>query len=111
MTAQRRNKRKSRSELTQRLKRRFYKGAATATLIYVILSLIKFHGQFQYLPYELTVTWAVFLLCYTTLKEVLRWNDVNDEEIYHGELWAGLLLAGATWMLVWNLVRTWSLHL
>ncbi len=106
-----RYRRKNASALSTALRRRFYKGAAVATLAYVVLSLISFHGQFSPLPYELAVIWAVFLLCYTTLKEMLRWNDFDDEEVYHGELWAGLVLTGAIWMIGWNIVRAWILHL
>src|SRR3989344_4030795 len=95
--------------LSRRLKRRFYKGAAAATLIYVALSLLRFPGEIPYLPYMLAVVWAVFILCYTTFKEVLKWNDLNDKEseAYHGEFWASVILAGAGWMIMWNIVREW----
>src|SRR6266481_5758815 len=108
---QRRHKRKNAYARTHELKLRFYKGAAIATSIYVVLSLIKFHGQYTYLPYELAVTWAVFLFCYATFKEVLRWNDGSEEETYYGELWMMILLSGAAWILVWNLVRVWVFSL
>jgi hypothetical protein len=107
----RQQSRKDADALRIRLKRRFYKGAAIATISYVALSLIKFHGQYSDLPSELAIIWAVFLLCYTTTKEIFRWSDVGDTEIYHGELWMGVLLAGAAWMIAWNIGRIWIYHL
>jgi hypothetical protein len=104
-------KRKTTYDSNKNLKRRFYKGAAIATLVYVTLSLIKFHGQFPYFPYELTTTWAVFLLCYTSFKEMLRWNDIDDGETYHGGLWTLLVLGGAIWMITWDVIRTLGFHL
>ena len=107
----RQHRRKSPDDLGAKLKRRFYKGAAIATAAYVTLSLIRFHGEYSYLPYALAVIWAVFLLCYTTFKEVIRWSDVGDEEeVYHGEFWAGLVVAGMGWMIGWNIVREWAFH-
>ncbi|MDO8504756.1 MAG: hypothetical protein Q7S36_02785 [Candidatus Liptonbacteria bacterium] len=106
----RRKKRKTAYAVNKRLRRKLYYGAAIATSVYVVLSLIRFHGEFAYLPYVLALIWAVFLLCYTTIKEVFRWNDAEDKEIYHGELWAGLVLAGAAWMIIWNLARAWIFH-
>jgi hypothetical protein len=111
MKSPRRNKRKNADALSKQLRRRFYKGAAIATTAYVVLSLIKFHGQLSDLPSQLAIIWAVFLVCYTTFKEVLRWNDVGDVDIYHGELWAGVVLAGAAWMITWNIVRSWVFNL
>lgn len=107
----RRYKRKSAYALSGQWRLRFYKGAAFATLAYVVLSLIKFHGQLSYLDYELAVIWAVSLLCYTSFKEVLRWNDVNDTNAYNGELWAGIVVGGALWMIIWNIVRAWAFNL
>ncbi|GEM_PF-3733315 len=107
----RRDKRKNAYALSRELRRRLYKGVAFATLAYVALSLVRFHGRFPYLPYELAIIWAVSLLCYASLKEVFRWNDVGDEEVYHGELWAGLVLAGAAWMIAWNIGRSWIFNL
>ncbi|MEK9179824.1 MAG: hypothetical protein AAB897_00190 [Patescibacteria group bacterium] len=108
----RQNKRNNRAhELSKRLRRRFYKGAAVATLAYVTLSLVSFHGELENLPFILAVIWAVFILCYTTFKEVLRWSDAGEEEIYHGEFWASLVIAGAAWMIAWNIGRAWFFHL
>lgn len=105
------NRRKHPYTLNKQLRRRFYNGAAIATLVYVLLSLVRFHGQFSYLPYVLAVIWAVFLLCYTTIKEAVRWSDIDDPETYRGELWAGIVIAGAAWMILWNIVRAWIFHL
>ena len=107
----RHHKRKNTYDLRKRLKRRFYKVAAIATLVYVTLSLIKFHAELHYLPHELGLTWAVFLLCYTSFKELLRWNDVEDTETYRGGLWAALVIGGAIWMIGWNIVRVWAFRL
>lgn len=106
-----RYKRKNAYALSRQLRRRFYKGAAIATLLYVILSLVKFHGQLSYLPYELAIIWAVFLLCYSSLKEVLRWNGVDDAKAFHGETWVALVIIGALWMILWNIGRVWIFHL
>ncbi|HUZ92447.1 MAG TPA: hypothetical protein VNG29_00415 [Candidatus Paceibacterota bacterium] len=107
----RRNKRNDAYALSRQLRRRLYNGVAVATLAYVVLSLIRFHGQFPYLSYELAIIWAIFLLCYATIKEVLRWSGEHEEETYHSELWAIIVLAGAAWMIGWNILRTWFLHL
>ncbi len=107
----RQNKQNKAYVLSKKLRRRFYRGAAVTTLAYVGLSLVSFHGEFSYFPYALAIIWAVFLFCYTSFKEALRWNNASDDEIYHGELWAALLLAGATWMIVWNIVRVWIFRL
>ncbi|MDP2599026.1 MAG: hypothetical protein Q8P49_04300 [Candidatus Liptonbacteria bacterium] len=106
----RRNKRKNAYALSK-LRSRLYKGVAATTLIYVVLSIVRFHGEFSYLPYILAIIWAVSLLCYTSLKEVLRWNDVGETDVYHGELWASVVVAGAAWMIIWNVVRAWIFNL
>ncbi len=106
-----RHKRETADARSRLWRRRFYDGAAIATVLYVVLSIITFHGHLTYLPYELSLTWAVFLLCYTSFKEVLRWNNLNDTEPYRGEMWAGLVLAGALWMIAWNIGREWIFHL
>lgn len=106
-----RQKRKDADARSRALRRRFYKGAAIATAVYVGLSLIKFHAQLPYLTYELVVIWAVFLLCYASFKEVLRWNDVDDPKSYDGDFWAALVVVGAVWMIVWNIGRVWIFHL
>ncbi|MDO8516247.1 MAG: hypothetical protein Q7S28_03290, partial [bacterium] len=36
-----------------------------------------------------------------------RWNDLGDDEIYHGEMWTAVVLAGWVWMMAWNFARTW----
>ena len=104
-------KRKTPNDFSKRLKRRFYRIAAITTLVYVTLSLIKFHGELDYLPHELAITWAVFLLCYTSFKELLRWNDIQDATTYRGGLWAALVLGGGIWMVSWNIVRVWAFNL
>src|SRR3989344_4785187 len=104
-------KRKTPNDFSKRLKRRFYRIAAITTLVYVTLSLIKFHGELDYLPHELAITWAVFLLCYTSFKELLRWNDIEDATTYRGGLWAALVMGGAIWMISWNIIRVWALNL
>ncbi|OGY99112.1 MAG: hypothetical protein A2945_05345 [Candidatus Liptonbacteria bacterium RIFCSPLOWO2_01_FULL_52_25] len=104
-------KHKTPNDLSKRLKRRFYKIAAITTLVYVTLSLIKFHGELSYLPNELAITWAVFLLCYTSFKELLRWNNIEDAATYRGGLWAALVLGGGIWMIAWNIVRAWAFNL
>lgn len=105
-----RYKRKTADARSRALRRRFYQGAAVATVVYVLLSLVKFHGEFEYLSLELAVIWAVFLLCYTTFREVVRWNEA-DTQSYRGELWAALVVGGAYWMIVWNILRAWVFHL
>lgn len=105
----RQHRRKNADTPSRQLRRRFYKGAAIATVSYVALSLVRFHGEYSYLPYALAVIWAVFLLCYTSFKEVLRWSDAGDEEeVYHGEFWAGLVVGGMAWMIAWNIIREWA---
>lgn len=105
-----RHKRKTADARSRALRRRFYQGAAAATVAYVALSLVKFHGEFEYLSYELAVIWAVFLLCYTTFREVVRWNE-SDTQSYRGELWAALVVGAAYWMIIWNIMRAWVFHL
>src|SRR3989344_2142042 len=104
-------KRKTPNDFSKRLKRRFYKIAAITTLVYVTLSLVKFHGELDYLPQELAIIWAVFLLCYTSFKEMLRWNNIEDTTTYRGGLWAALVMGGAIWMISWNIVRVWAFKL
>lgn len=105
-----RYKRKSAYALSRQLRRRFYIAAAIATTGYVLLSLVKFHAQVSYLSQELAIIWAISLLCYASFREVLRWNDVDDRK-HRGEIWAGLVLVGAIWMVIWNIFRAWILHL
>lgn len=105
------HKHKTTHDFSKRLKRRFYKIAAIATLVYVTLSLVKFHGELSYLPQELGITWAVFLLCYTSFKEMLRWNNIEDAATYRGGLWAALILGGGIWMISWNIARVWAFSL
>lgn len=107
----RRNKRANAYAADGQLRKRLYKGAAIATLGYVGLSLVSFYGQFPHFPYALSVIWAVSLICYTSLKEIFRWNDAEDTGVYHGELWAGIVLAGALWMILWNVGREWIFHM
>lgn len=106
----RRYKRKSAHDLSKQLRRKFYRVAAIATLVYVALSLVGFHAGL-YVPQILGIMWAVFLLSYTSFKEAIRWNNAGDEEVYRGELWAGLVLTGAVWMIGWNIGRTWFFNL
>lgn len=108
---QRRYKQKSEYALSKKLRRRFYKAAAIATVIYVMLSLTKFYGQYDFLSYDLAIIWAVFLICYTSFKEIIRWNHVSDNEYYNGELWAALVIAGLFWMIIWNAGRALIFHL
>lgn len=105
-----RYKRKTAYALSRQLRRRFYIGAAIATSTYVLLSLVKFHAQVTYLANELAIIWAVSLLCYTSLREILRWNAIDERE-HRGEIWAAVVVAGALWMMAWNMFRTWILHL
>lgn len=106
-----RYKRKSADALSRQLRRRFYIGSAIATCTYVALSIIKFYARVSYLAQELAIIWSVFLLCYTSFREVLRWNNVNDAEKHHGEIWVGIVLAGGAWMFLWNIGRSWFFRL
>jgi hypothetical protein len=40
----------------------------------------------------------------------LRWNDVDDEDAYRGELWVWIVLLGAVWMIAWNIVHSWMFN-
>lgn len=95
---------------SRQLRRRLYKGAAIATLVYVALSIINFLLQFNALPYELAIIWAVVVICYATFREALRWNNLDDTN-YPGEFWAGLVVAGAIFMIAWNIGRGWLFRL
>lgn len=95
---------------SRQLRRRLYRGAAIATLVYVALSIVNFLLQLTALPYELAVIWTVVIICYATFREVLRWNNLDDTN-YPGEFWAGLVVAGGIFMIAWNIGREWLFRL
>jgi amino acid permease len=95
---------------SKQLRRRLYRGAAITTFVYVVLSIVNFLFQLTSIPYELAIIWAVVIICYATFREALRWNNIDDTN-YPGEFWAGFVVAGAVFMIAWNIGRQWIFRL
>lgn len=85
-----------------------YRVLGLLTIVYIILQLIQFYCQFKDPPCEFRWFWMVSLLGYVLLKEVFRWNDVEESTARWGEVYVILVIGSFLLMQGVNIVRLWA---